>query len=240
MRKKRTNIETLQAEGLEIELVRSSQRRTLSLEVNANGIRARAPWRMSEHDIRSFIRLKREWLHRTLQAQPAPKEALVLADGVNILLQGNEYPIRIVHQRGAVRLQNNTIVIPIVRSHLSQTESVRRKLTTWLKMTAKSQLEDQVKARLTEMLPKQILPNIKVRDYRRRWGSCDHRGDLSFNWRIIQAPQEIINYVVVHEIAHLQEFNHSPKFWRIVARHDPNWQQHQRWLSDHGADLYRF
>lgn len=222
-----------------IELIRSSRRRTLSLEVGANGVRARAPWRMPEKDIRNFIHLKSAWLRRTLNAQPKPKGALILSDGARVLLHGEEYPIRIVHQRGSVELQRESILIPIVRSHLSEHESARRKLTSWLKQTAKEKLTAQVQARIENMLPGRAVPNVKVRDYRRRWGSCDHRGELSFNWRIVQAPEEILNYVVVHEIAHLKEFNHSKKFWEIVSQHDPNWKQHQNWLGNYGADLYR-
>jgi len=100
-------------------------------------------------------------------------------------------------------------------------------------------LETRVSNRIKQMLPNRKTPKIKVRDYKRRWGSCDHRGDLSFNWRIVMAPSNVIDYVVIHEIAHLKEFNHSVKFWRIVEQQMPDWKDQQQWLKTNGAVLYR-
>jgi len=81
--------------------------------------------------------------------------------------------------------------------------------------------------------------NINVRDYKRRWGSCDSKGALSFNWRIVQAPIEVLDYVVVHELAHCHVFDHSKRFWEIVSAQMPDWKERQLWLHTHGADLYR-
>ena len=101
-------------------------------------------------------------------------------------------------------------------------------------------LELRVHNQAGKMLTNGVTPKIKVRDYKRRWGSCDQRGDLSFNWRIIMAPERVMDYVVVHELAHLQEFNHSRRFWNIVEQEMSDWREQQRWLSDNGSLLYRF
>jgi predicted metal-dependent hydrolase len=81
---------------------------------------------------------------------------------------------------------------------------------------------------------------IQVRDQRTRWGSCSPRGTLSFNWRLALAPLDVLDYVVVHELCHLREANHSPRFWRLVAERRPNWREQRAWLREHGAELLAF
>jgi predicted metal-dependent hydrolase len=238
--KKKTSAEVLYAEGLQVELIRSSKRRTLTLEVRPCGVRARAPWRMPESDIREFIRNKSVWIQKTQESLPPPLPELELAQGAPILLNGKTYSLVVVNQRGLVQVENEKILVPISRTHLSEHETIKRKLVAWLKAEAQRSLDELVSVNLAHMLPDCANPKIRIRDYRRRWGSCDHRGSLSFNWRIIMAPVEIQNYIVVHEIAHLSEFNHSSRFWSIVARQDPQWKMHQNWLTKNGQRLYRF
>jgi predicted metal-dependent hydrolase len=84
-----------------------------------------------------------------------------------------------------------------------------------------------------------IYSRLTIRDGRSRWGSCSSLGGLNFSWRLILAPPEILDYVVIHELAHLRELNHSPRFWAIVAAHCPAYRTHQRWLKEHGAALQR-
>jgi predicted metal-dependent hydrolase len=81
---------------------------------------------------------------------------------------------------------------------------------------------------------------IEIRDQRTRWGSCSPRGTLSFNWRLVLAPFEVLDYVVVHELCHLREPNHSPRFWRLVASRRPEWHAQRDWLRVHGPELLAF
>ena len=81
---------------------------------------------------------------------------------------------------------------------------------------------------------------LRIREYKRRWGSCDSKGDLSFNWRIIMAPPEALDYVVIHELAHCHEFNHSKRFWALVAEQMPDWKKQHDWLQINGGLLYQF
>ena len=81
---------------------------------------------------------------------------------------------------------------------------------------------------------------IVIRGQRTRWGSCSARATLSFNWRLALAPAEVLDYVVVHEVCHLCEPNHSPRFWRLVAERRPDWRSHRDWLRVHGAELLAF
>jgi predicted metal-dependent hydrolase len=81
---------------------------------------------------------------------------------------------------------------------------------------------------------------IQIRDQRSRWGSCSTRGTLSFNWRLVLAPFEVLDYVVVHELCHLREPNHSRRFWRLVEERRPDWRAHRDWLHEHGPELLAF
>ena len=81
---------------------------------------------------------------------------------------------------------------------------------------------------------------IQVRDQRTRWGSCSTRGTLSFNWRLALAPFAVLDYVVVHELCHLREPNHSRRFWSLVESRRPGWREQREWLRRHGAELLAF
>ncbi len=81
---------------------------------------------------------------------------------------------------------------------------------------------------------------IRIGDQRTLWGSCSPSGTLSFNWRLVLAPLDVLEYVVVHELCHLRVPNHSPRFWTLVERHRPRWREERRWLRDYGAELLAF
>ncbi|MFW5929370.1 MAG: M48 family metallopeptidase, partial [Halobacteriota archaeon] len=78
---------------------------------------------------------------------------------------------------------------------------------------------------------------IAVRNQRTRWGSCSPKKNLSFNWRLVMAPEGVLEYVVVHELAHLKEKNHTDRFWRVVEEHMPEYKQHANWLKENSVEL---
>jgi predicted metal-dependent hydrolase len=81
---------------------------------------------------------------------------------------------------------------------------------------------------------------VQIRDQRSRWGSCSTRGTLSFNWRLVLAPFDVLDYVVVHELCHLREPNHSRRFWKLVEQRRPDWRAQRDWLHEHGPELLAF
>ncbi|GHA16933.1 hypothetical protein GCM10008090_28260 [Arenicella chitinivorans] len=227
-------------DDLTVTIIRSARRRRLTLEVHPKGIRARAPSRMPVRDIVDFVTLKREWLHKALRALPERPADAPFADGATILLNGGLVKVRFrIGQRGGIQLSDNTLLIPVLQSHLPIVESARNKLVKWLKQHAALAIEQRV-AHYAAQMSVQRTPchTIKVRDYKRRWGSCDTNGNLAFNWRIIMAPPATLDYVVVHELAHCFEFNHSRRFWQIVEEIVPDRRAHQAWLDSHGYQMY--
>src|SRR3954468_18426001 len=81
---------------------------------------------------------------------------------------------------------------------------------------------------------------IRIGGQRTLWGSCSPSGTLSFNWRLVLAPVEVLDYVVVHEVCHLRHLDHSQRFWRLVERRRPGWRQQRNWLREHGPELLAF
>lgn len=227
-------------DDLTVTIIRSARRRRLTLEVDPKGIRARAPSRMPVHDIVDFVKLKRDWLRKALQGLPERSPIVPFADGAEVLLHGARTKVLfLVGQRGAVQLTNDALCIPVMPSHLPIIESARNKLVKWLKQQAANQIEQRVAHYAAHMsVPRTPRHAIKVRDYKRRWGSCDAKGNLAFNWRIIMAPSATLDYVVVHELAHCFEFNHSRRFWQIVEEIVPDRRAHQAWLNAHGYQMY--
>ncbi|MBV8939567.1 MAG: M48 family metallopeptidase, partial [Alphaproteobacteria bacterium] len=115
---------------------------------------------------------------------------------------------------------------------------VPRRVRDWLKAEARREIARRAEAH-AEALGCRIR-RITLRDTVSRWGSCSSDGRLSFSWRLMLAPAEVLEYVVAHEVAHLREMNHSAAFWRIVAQRCPYHAEARAWLKRHGAQLYRY
>jgi predicted metal-dependent hydrolase len=138
----------------------------------------------------------------------------------------------------------------ILESHRAWIASERAKQVPRLQLDERAVSEDDARRgarELVTMVVEEEAPalgvsyrRIEIRDQRTRWGSCSPRGTLSFNWRLVLAPFDVLDYVVVHELCHLREPNHSPRFWRLVAAHRPGWREQRDWLRDHGAELLAF
>ncbi len=79
---------------------------------------------------------------------------------------------------------------------------------------------------------------IIIRGQKTRWGSCSRKGNLGFNWKLMMVPEPVLDYVIVHEVAHLREMNHKKRFWELVAEHCPRWREHRKWLKDHQPELF--
>ena len=233
--------ELLTINGLDIELIRS-RRKSLSLEVGRQGIKARAPLRMSKKMIIEFIHSKQRWLEKQNNNRPAPIKEKELTTGAEILFENSNLKLNILeNHRGNIFIEGNKIHLPVIKSNRPLESTIKTKLISWYKKNALKTLEQRIAYYAPLMDVKRSTKQlVKVREYKRRWGSCDHLGSLSFNWRIIMAPSEVLDYVVIHELAHCHEFNHSKRFWNIVAQQMPDWKKKQDWLHLNGGLLYQF
>jgi len=138
----------------------------------------------------------------------------------------------------------------VVTAHREWIASERRKQRPRLRLDPHAVSETEARQAVRElvgMLIEEEAPEIgvqpariQIRDQRSRWGSCSTRGTLSFNWRLVLAPFDVLDYVVVHELCHLREANHSRRFWRLVEQRRPDWRIHRDWLHEHGPELLAF
>jgi predicted metal-dependent hydrolase len=138
----------------------------------------------------------------------------------------------------------------VIESHRGWIERERARQAPCLRLNPRSVAEDEGRRAARELVAMVLedeapalgvsYRRLEIRDQRTLWGSCSPRGTLSFNWRLVLAPFEVLDYVVVHELCHLREPNHSPRFWRLVTTRRPGWREQRDWLRDHGPELLAF
>jgi predicted metal-dependent hydrolase len=214
--------------------IRVSQRaRRVSLRIDAaaRGVELVVPRRMSTLPALRFLSEHRGWIAARLATLPAP---VPFADGATIPLFGLPYRIRHTDQRGAppVVIGDGEIRVRGDPAHLP------RRVRDQLVLVARR--EFALRARAVAARIGKTVARVSVRDTRSRWGSCSSRGSLSFSWRLVFAPDAVIDYVVAHEVAHLVEMNHGPRFWRLVASLVPDMDTSRAWLKRHRARLLSY
>ena len=131
----------------------------------------------------------------------------------------------------SVGMHKGYMVVEVPPKVQDRDQMIRSMLDGWYKSHAEKRLKEKTD-RFSEIIG--VTPkSVSVCSYKSRWGSCSVNGDLSYNWRIILAPHRIVDYVVVHELCHLLEHNHSPRYWKHVAHHVPDYKDCREWLKHH-------
>lgn len=179
----------------------------------------------------AFAESRHEWILSHLARLP---ERVPFADGTVLPLLGR--PHRIAHRPhdrvGGVRIDGDELLVS------GRTEHVGRRIADFLKQEARRVLTPRAHARAVEVA--RPVARVSVRDPKSRWGSCSAAGGISFSWRLVMAPEPVLDYVVAHEVAHLVEMNHGRRFWRLVERLCPDHLEQRGWLLRHGRDLHRY
>jgi len=172
---------------------------------------------------------------RTGRTEPVP-----FADGARMPLRGGMHRVCFTgprRARGVVEIEHADGGLPILKVS-GRLEHAPRRMKDWLVEQARADLDASVTRHSRTLNVK--ARSISVRDQTSRWGSCTAGGLLSFSWRLVMAPGHVLDYVAAHEVAHLLEMNHGPRFWKHVARCMPRLEEAKRWLRSHGADLHRY
>ena len=221
---------------LEYSIIRSSGRRKLTITVERDRrILVHAPEGVSEERIRELVDSKRQWLFEKTQhsqkyeagPQPPGKE---LVNGESVMYLGRNYRIAITDTAsGDIELAREFSVPPAIAA------GGTKAFSDWLLVRAEQKILPRVKHYAGQLGV--TYRDAEVSDGRFRWGSCTPGNGLRFNWRLIKAPMSVIDYVIVHELAHLIEPNHTPRFWNIVRAQHPATEDAKRWLRDHGELL---
>ena len=225
---------TLALDGHAVELAvrRSRRARNIALRIDpAKPLPELVlPQRVGEAEGLDFARSRTRWLLDRLAALP-PR--VPFRPGATLPLRGE--PHLIAHDpaaRAGVWREPGRIVVSGRAEHLS------RRLQDWLRREARVAIAPQVRSKATQLGRKP--GRISVRNQNSRWGSCAANGNLSFNWRLILAPEFVLDYVVAHEVGHLAVPNHSDAFWRTVDALTPHATEGRAWLRENGDRLFRY
>ncbi|HZK89522.1 MAG TPA: SprT family zinc-dependent metalloprotease [Stellaceae bacterium] len=212
-----------------------AQRLSLRVDAASRRVELVLPRRFAEKTALAFVAAHRGWIAARVAALPPP---LRLADGATVPVFGRPHFIRHVPdpQRGLaaapVTIADGEIRVRGDPAHLP------RRVRDHLIALAKRDFAARTRA-LAARLGKDVA-RVGVRDPKSRWGSCSSKGAISFSWRLVFAPEAVIDYVVAHEVAHLVEMNHSPRFWRVVAGLVPDSAAPRAWLKRHRLELLSY
>jgi predicted metal-dependent hydrolase len=213
-------------------------RRTVGLKITEDGLVVHAPKYILEFQLKKLIQDKSTWIINKLEARK--KNAvppLIWQDGETLQWLGNAMTLYVAHDSKNKQAQFNHDSLTILCPDANQQEAVQRKVVQWYKKQAIVDFRRRLEIFATKLnVP---TPPLKTSNARTRWGSCSSRGDIRINWRLLQAPPHIINYVICHELAHLKEMNHSPKFWAVVECLYPDYKQAEKELKQLSPLLHR-
>ena len=225
--------------GLKVEIIRS-KRKTSALHIVGNELQIRVPNRVSDRNIVKILETKERWIRNKaikLQNQPLTKEREYIT-GESFPLLGRYLELKVLEGgKVGTKLIDSYLMTTVRPSEIGELRKSRIKtyIEKWYVKEAYQRLEEKVVkySQIIRVSPREI----KVRDYKTRWGSCDKKGRLTFNFHLIKAPHPIVDYVVIHELCHMIQPNHSKLFWNEVEKYDPSYKNHKKWLNLNGAQL---
>ena len=218
---------------IKIDKLIRSKRRTIALIIERDGsFTVRAPMRAPHVAIETFIQQKADWITRTRKKIKSiePTVGKQYADGEKFLFLGSSFDLKLVGlQKHSLHFDNG---FTLRQSAQIKGEQV---FTHWYKEQALEIISERVKqySQQYNFTPKQV----KISSAKTRWGSCSPNGTLNFTWRLVMAPLDVIDYVVVHELVHLRVKNHSSKFWKAVEVIYPEYKKQRKWLRENGGKL---
>ena len=240
VKKRATMDETLRIGGrsvpVKVRLNPRARRLIVKVHPSTGEVAVVAPSERSVHKALDFARQEGDWIAGRLARVPQP---VYLEPGDTVLFKGSLYVLRLSPEsRGGVWVDNDA-PRPTIRIS-GHREHAPRRVEDWLKRQARAHIARRVTALTAELGVKSS--RITIRDAASRWGSCSTTGAISMSWRLIMAPNFVLNYVCAHEVAHLREMNHGTRFWRLVDRlvGEDEAQAAQTWLRENAAQLHRY
>jgi predicted metal-dependent hydrolase len=199
------------------------------------GLRVVTPAGYDRRRLLAFISARQSWILKHLDrmaALPATPDASAHLPSMLTVL-GTAYPLAVgIAPVARVQVVPDGTTLAVLAPDMA---TARAALEGWARGVARGAIAACVEERARVMAV--TYGRIAIRDQRTRWGSCSGAGNLNFNWRLVLAPPAVLDYVVVHELAHRIELNHGSRFWRIVARYCPAYLAQRAWLREHGAEL---
>ena len=216
------------AEDIAYNVRRSQRARRVRVTVDeARGVEVVLPRRAPEREAATAIRELRPWIERRLHELERTRAA-VAARGQTVPYLGDILALVPEPGRTRVHRRGGELLVP-------SGSAGRPALERWYRRAARSEIAPRLDHACE--LTANSYTRLTIRGQRTRWASCSHSGAMSFNWRLLLAPEPVLDYVVWHEVCHLDVLDHSPRFWALLGRRCPDYRQHVRWLRQHGGTL---
>jgi len=193
----------------------------------ARGIEVVLPRRAPEREAAAAIRELRPWIERRV-AELEGARAAVAARGDTVPYLGLALVLRSQPGRARVTRRADVLLVP-------EGDALTPALERWYRRAARSEIEPRLQRACA--VAGTSYSSLTIRGQRTRWASCSRSGAMSFNWRLLLAPERVLDYVVWHEVCHLEVMDHSPRFWRLLAARSPGYREPLRWLRVNGATL---
>ena len=221
--------------------IRRSARRkkTVAVTVDPSGdVLLVAPEDFSTSRLDAVVRRKAAWIVRRLrhvQSHDPPSAPREFVSGETVLYLGWHYRLKVhPNATGEAKLRGGWLHVP-APAGAQQTAHVRSALVSWFRRHAAERLPERVEAWRSKAGVE--TPRVVIADQQKRWGSCDRGGTIRLNWRIIQAPMRLVDYVVVHELVHLRHRGHGPDYWQALGRVMPDYERRREDLRQRGGPL---
>ena len=206
---------------------RSDRARRVRVTVHPEGdVEVVLPRRARERDAAAAVVELRPWIERRLREAAAVRARLAQRGSTVPFLGGT---LELVPQSGRTRAhrRGDTLLVPAGDAGPA--------LERWFRRIARAEIEPRLDEAAAALGVRYT--SLRIANQRTRWGSCSSTGAMSFNWRLLLAPEEVLDYVVWHEACHLRHLDHSPRFWALLERHRPAYREPKAWLRRHGATL---
>ncbi|AWB66391.1 hypothetical protein C2869_08100 [Saccharobesus litoralis] len=217
----------------------SARRKTISVIVQKGQVRVLVPTWLPEADIRDMVHSKQAWIESKLAeqsdilAEQAHNE--VISRDSQFLLFGEPIKLEVsLHSKTEFCFATQDNVLALFVSSRVNIDNQQAYLQKLLQDFYSQQLSSYLTSRLPELAAQMALSyrSWQVKNYKAKWGSCNSRQELAFNWRLAAMPEPVVDSVIIHELAHLKHLDHSRQFWRLVSRFDPQYKQHKQALKD--------
>jgi predicted metal-dependent hydrolase len=224
------NQEYVQSNGFIAEVIRTNRVKSADIKVEDCAVSVVVPSQLPVERIERLLKDKNKWIKEKLilqrEAQPVSSKDYVSGEAFSYL--GRNYRLKVNQGKfQPVKLKQGRLVVTVPDK---QAHMIRNALIRWYKHHAQVRLQDKVN-RYAKIVGIDT-QSIGVKSFKSRWGSCLANGHIDFNWKIIMAPHHIVDYVVVHELCHLKQHDHSPKFWKLVEQVVPDYADCKQWLKD--------
>lgn len=220
--------------------IKKSNRKTVSIIIEANAtVRIMAPNKLKHSEIESLIEKKMDWILKHLDRMSQQNvTSMTYASGSTMLFLGEQKVLTI---KEVPKAKDQKVCASGGGIHVytitCEGEHIQLLLTKWLRLRAEEIIIERV-AYYSEQMG--VIPmKVSVKTQTKRWGSCNSKKQIYLNWRLVFAPVEIIDYVVIHELSHIMHMNHSTLFWQLVESFDSKYKAHRKWLKDHGHMLFQ-